>query len=49
MSFSEDMAKVVSDQSSRFVTLNRHPLAGQVMNLDFWIDQARHSLAVLDG
>ena len=48
MSFSENMAKVVSDQLSRFVTLNRHQLAGHVSNLDFWIDQAQHALDVID-
>ena len=49
MSFSENMAKVVADQLARFVTLNRHQLAGQVANLDFWVDQARHALEVIDG
>ena len=41
MSFSTDVAKLVADQLSRFVTLNPHPLAGQVANLDFRLD--RHS------
>ncbi|MDY3563580.1 hypothetical protein R5W23_005194 [Gemmata sp. JC673] len=49
MSFSTDMAKLVADQLSRFVTLNRHQLAGQVANLDFWIGQVRHVLAGIDG
>ncbi|MDY3557315.1 hypothetical protein R5W24_006503 [Gemmata sp. JC717] len=49
MSFSTDMAKLVADQLSRFVTLNRHQLAGQVANLDFWLAQVRHALAVIDG
>ena len=49
MSFSTDLARVVSDQLSRFVTLNRHQLAGQVANLDFWMSQARHALETLDG
>ncbi len=49
MSFSESIAKVVADQLARFVTLNRHQLAGQVANLDFWVDQARHALEVIDG
>jgi hypothetical protein len=48
MSFSENMAKVVADQLARFVTLNRHQLAGHVANLDFWIAQARHALDVID-
>jgi hypothetical protein len=49
MSFSTDMAKLVTDQVSKFVTLNRHQLAGHVANLDFWAEQVRHCLAVLDG
>jgi hypothetical protein len=49
MAFSSDIAKLVADQLSRFVTLNRHQLAGQVANLDFWLAQARHALAVIDG
>jgi hypothetical protein len=43
------MAKVVADQLERFVTLNRHQLAGHVANLDFWPAQARHALDVIDG
>ena len=49
MSFSENMAQVVADQMERFVTLNRHQLAGHVANLDFWIAQTRHVLQVIDG
>lgn len=49
MAFSSDLAMLVSDQLSRFVTLNRHQLAGQVANLDFWLAQARHALDVIDG
>jgi hypothetical protein len=32
-----------------FVTFNRHQLAGQVANLDFWLAQVRHALAAIDG
>ena len=39
MSYSTDIAKLVAGQLSRFVTLNRHQLAGQVANLDFWLAQ----------
>ncbi len=49
VSFSTDMAKLVADQRSRFVTLNPHQLAGQVANLEFWLAQARHAAAALDG
>jgi hypothetical protein len=49
VSFSTDMAKLVADQLSRFVTLRSHQLAGQAANLDFWIAQVRHALGVIDG
>src|SRR5436305_4974977 len=49
MSFSTDIADLVAKQLSRLTTLNRHQLAGQVANLDFWLAQVQHALAVLDG
>ncbi len=49
MAFSSDMAKLVADQLSRFVTLNQHQLAGQAANLDFWLGQVRNGLEVIDG
>ena len=49
MSFSTDLAKLVTDQVSRFVTLNGHQLAGHIANLDFWTAEVRHGLQVLDG
>lgn len=49
MSFSTDMAELITKQLARFVTLNRHQLAGQVANLDFWLAQVRHALSIIDG
>jgi hypothetical protein len=49
MSFSTEMAGLVANQLSRFITLNRHQLAGQVANLDFWLAQVRHALSVIDN
>jgi dsDNA-binding SOS-regulon protein len=49
MAFSTDLAKLLADQLSRFVNLNPHQLAGQVENLDFWLAEVRHALAVIDG
>jgi hypothetical protein len=49
VSYSTELAKLVAGQLARFVTLNRHQLAGQVANLDFWLDQVRHALAAIDG
>lgn len=48
MSFSTDLAALVANQLSRFVTLNPHQLAGQAENLDFWLGQVRHALEALD-
>jgi len=49
MSFSTDIADLVAMQLSRLTTLNRHQLAGQVANLDFWLGEVQHALAVIDG
>lgn len=49
MSYSEHVAKVIADQLARFVTLNRHQLAGQVANLEFWVAEARHAMDIIDG
>lgn len=49
MSYSTDLALLVTDQLTRFVSLNRHQLAGHVANLDFWLAEVHHSLDVLDG
>ena len=49
MSFSTDIAELVANQLSRFVTLNRHQLAGQAANLEFWVVQVRLALDTIDG
>src|SRR6201981_923543 len=49
MAYSIDIAKTLTDQITKFVTLNRHQLAGHVANLDFWAAEVRHCLDVIDG
>ena len=49
MAYSSDIANIVADQLAKLVTLNRHQLAGQVANLDFWLGEVRHCLEVIDG
>src|SRR5262245_50027441 len=49
MAYSSDLATLVANQISRFVTLNPHQLAGQVANLDFWLAEVCHALGVIDG
>lgn len=49
MAYSTDIADLLTRQLSKFVTLNRHQLAGHVANLDFWLEEVAHAVAVLDG
>jgi hypothetical protein len=49
MAYSNDIANLLTAQITKFVTLNRHQLAGHVANLDFWVDEVRHCLDVIDG
>jgi hypothetical protein len=49
MAYSSDIAKTLTDQITKFVTLNGHQLAGHVANLDFWVAEVRHCLDVIEG
>ena len=49
LSYSTDMANLLANQLSRFATLNRYQLVGQLANLNFWLEQVHNSLAVFDG
>ena len=49
MAYSSDIARRLTEQISKFVTLNRHQLAGQLANLDFWTAEVQHCLEVIDG
>lgn len=49
MAYSSDIANLLTEQLEKFVTLNRHQLAGQVANIEFWLDEIGHCLAVIDG
>lgn len=49
MSYTTEVAKLIENQLARFVTFSLHQLAGQVNNLDFWLAEVRHALAVIDG
>jgi hypothetical protein len=49
MSYSSQIADLLAAQLTKFVTLHRHQLAGQAANLDFWLVEIRHSLAMIDG
>ncbi|WP_422931988.1 hypothetical protein [Singulisphaera sp. PoT] len=49
MAYSSDISKILADQIAKFVTLNRHQLVGHLANLDFWAEEIRHCLQVIDG
>lgn len=49
MAYSSDITKTLTVQVTKFVTLNRHQLAGHVANLGFWVAEVRHCLDVIDG
>jgi hypothetical protein len=47
MPYSSDIAMLLAEQLAKFATLNRHQLAGQVANIDFWLGEVRHCLVRL--
>jgi hypothetical protein len=49
MAYTSDIARILANQLTKFATLNRHQLAGQVANLEFWTAEVRHCLEVIDG
>lgn len=49
MAYSSDITGILSAQLGKFVTSNRHQLAGQAANIAFWLDEVRHCLTVIDG
>lgn len=48
MAYSADIAELLTRQLAKFATSNRHQLAGQATNLDFWMAEARHCQEVID-
>ena len=43
------IAATLTQTLASIVTLNPHQLAGHVANLDFWLAEVRHCIAVIDG
>lgn len=48
MAYSTEIATQLANQLGKFATYNRHQLAGQAANLDFWLSEVRHCLYVID-
>jgi hypothetical protein len=47
MSYSISRATLIAQQLERLATQNAYQLAGQLPNLDFWMQEAEHALATL--
>jgi len=48
MSYSTERAALIARQLEKLATYNAHELAGQLPNLEFWLAEAAHALAVID-
>jgi len=48
VSYSIERAAHIADQLERLATQHTHQLAGQVSNLEFWMDEAARAIAVID-
>jgi hypothetical protein len=44
-----ERAKLVSEQLKRFTTGYTHHVAGQYVNIDFWLNEVLESLKTIDG
>ncbi|MGE5191576.1 MAG: hypothetical protein ACM3U2_03685 [Deltaproteobacteria bacterium] len=49
MAYMIDLSAVLAETLGKLTTLNRHQLAGHAANLDFWREETKHCLAVIDG
>ena len=49
MSYTEEIVRPLIETLSKTAGLPTFQLAGHVPNLDFWIAEVRHALAVIDG
>jgi hypothetical protein len=49
MSYIDDISNPLIKTLERSTTLPLHQLAGHAANLDFWMDEAKHCLNVIDG
>lgn len=49
MSYIDDICNPLIKTLERSASLPSHQLAGHAANLDFWMDEAKHCLLVIDG
>jgi hypothetical protein len=49
MVYSIELADQVASQLEKFTTAFAHQVAGQFANLEFWLHEVEHALAVIDA
>ncbi|QDU58574.1 hypothetical protein [Aeoliella mucimassa] len=49
MAYTIRLADEVAATLGKQLTMNRFQLAGQFANIDFWVDEVKHVLSVIDG
>jgi hypothetical protein len=49
MVFSIELAEQVASQLEKFTTSFAHQVSGQYANLEFWLHEVVHAIAVIDG
>lgn len=48
MSYTTEQAELIAVQLERLATGGAHQVAGQSTNLEFWLDESLHAIAVID-
>lgn len=48
MSYTTDRAGALAKQLERFAHAHLHQVAGQVANLEFWLDEVEHAIRTID-
>jgi hypothetical protein len=49
MPYTTEIAGALASTLRTFLSVNRHQFAGNAANVDFWIGETEHCLAVIDG
>lgn len=49
MSYMSDVCDALTQTLTKTTTLPAHQLAGHAANIDFWVNESKHCLEVLDG
>jgi hypothetical protein len=49
MAYSLEVCELLTKQIEKFVSLNRHQIAGHIANIEFWSNEVRHALILIDG